>query len=245
MSKLITGFLLIIGLQAAAQDFQGRIYDAYLRGRMDLWKEIMEQMERKAAGGKDFTLLYELTEAQYGYIGYCISMKKKKEAGRVLDEAEAQAQLLLEEGVEIPRVYSLIGAFYGYRVSLQPIRAPHFGKKSEEANNQALKHGPGEPQAWLEKGNIAFYKPAMFGGSKKEAVPYYEKAVRLFEESPGRTNRNWIYLNCLAGLGLAYEETDQPEKAGKVYKKLLGMEPDFKWVRDELYPQYLKKQSRN
>jgi len=245
MNKIITGMLLILSLPTAAQDFQGRIYDAYLRGRMDLWKETMEQMERKAAIEKDPVLLYELTEVQYGYIGYCLSMKQKKEAERVLEEAEAQAKVLLEKGIEVPRVYSLIGAFYGYRINLQPIRAPHFGKKSEEANSEALKRGPREPQAWMEKGNIEFYKPAIFGGSKTDAVPHYEKAVRLFEESPGRTDRNWVYLNCLAGLGIAYEETDQPEKAGKVYKKLLDLEPDFKWVRDELYPDYLRKQSRD
>jgi tetratricopeptide (TPR) repeat protein len=245
MKKLLTGVLLFISLLASAQDYQARIYDVYLRGRMDLWKEIMEQMKREATDKNDLKLLYELTEVQYGYIGYCLSMKEKKEAERVLVEAEERAKFLLEKKVYEARLYSLVGAFYGYWVSLKPLRAPHFGSKSEEANRKALELDPEEPQAWMEKGNIAFYKPAMFGGSKSEAVPYYEKAVRLFEAGPPwRTRQNWVYLNCMAGLGIAYEETGQPEKAGELYKKILRMEPTFKWVKDELYPEYIKKHSR-
>ncbi len=245
MTRILTAIMLVLAMQTPAQDYQGRIYSAYLTGRMDVWKTTMEEMERKAAAGNDLSLLYELTEVQYGYIGYCLSVKQKKEAERVLILAEEQARRLQEKKFRLPRVYSLLGAFYGYRVSLQPIRAPYFGKKSEEANTEALRLDPAEPQAWLEKGNIAYYKPAIFGGSKTEAVPYYEKAVSLYEASPERSDRNWVYLNCLAGLGIAYEETDQFEKAGKVYRKLLEMEPGFKWVRDELYPRFLEKQSRH
>jgi len=245
MRRLYTGILLILSMQICAQDFRAKIYDAYLDGRMDLWKATMDQMERQAVENDDPVLLYELTEVQYGYIGYCLSMKQKKEAERVLEKAEKQVELLLDTEVNQARLYSLMGAFYGYRVSLQPIKAPYFGKKSEEANQMALKLGPREPQAWMERGNIAFYKPAIFGGSKDEAVPYYEKAVELFEAGPPqRTSQSWVYLMCLAGLGIAYEETGHMEKAGEVYRKLLGKEPAFKWVRDELYPEYLQKHSR-
>ena len=242
MARFIS-LMLLISTGAIAQDYQALIYDAYLRGRMDLWKKAMEQMAGQAEATKDLSMLYDLTEAQYGYIGYCLSVNQKKEAEELLVMAEGQVAKLLEKKGNNPRVYSLRGAFYGYRVQLQPLRIPYFGKKSEEANSRALELDPGEPQAWMERGNIAFYKPAIFGGSKKEAVHYYEKAVRLYEASPGRTRQNWLYLNCLAGLGIAYEETGHVEQAGKVYEKLLRMEPSFKWIRDELYPRYLEKHS--
>jgi tetratricopeptide (TPR) repeat protein len=235
--------LLLCSIGVLAQDYQGRIYDAYVQGRMDLWKEAMDQMERQVERAYNYSLMYDLTEIQYGYIAYCLSMKRKKEAEDVLSRAEKQIELLLEQKGDNPRVYSLMGAFYGFRVQMQPLRAPYYGKKSEEANKKALELGPEEPQAWMEKGNIAYYKPAIFGGSKTDAVPIYEKAVKLYEASPERTRQNWIYLNLLAGLGIAYEETGQSGKAGVLYKKLLQMEPGFKWVRDELYPQYLEKQS--
>jgi tetratricopeptide (TPR) repeat protein len=232
-----------LSASALGQSYQSRIYEAYLQGRMDWWKETMDRMEQQLGSSGDLSLMYELTEVQYGYIGYCLSMKKKREAEAVLDQAENQVKRLLAIGGDNARVYSLQGAFYGYRIQLQPVRAPYFGRKSEEANRKALEVGPDEPQAWMERGNIEYYKPAIFGGSKSAAVPYYEKAISLYESTPGRTRQNWVYLNCLAGLAMAYEETGAPGKAGEVYRKLLRMEPGFKWVRDELYPQYLENHS--
>lgn len=243
MRLIFLALLIAFSAATLAQTYQARIYEAYLLGRMDRWKETMDRMEQQMENSNDLSLMYELTEAQYGYIGYCLSMKRKKEAEAILDKAERQVERLLAAEGDNPRVYSLQGAFYGFRIQLQPVRAPFFGRKSEEANRKALELGPEEPQAWMERGNIAYYKPAIFGGSKDEAVPYYEKAVRLFESTPGRTTQNWVYLNCLAGLAMAYEETGAPEKAGNVYRKLLRMEPGFKWIRDELYPRYLENHS--
>jgi tetratricopeptide (TPR) repeat protein len=244
MKQLILAALLFLSAATMAQSYQARIYEAYLQGRMDWWKVTMDQMERQLESGNDFSLMYELTEAQYGYIAYCLSVKRKKEAESTLEKAERQVEAMLARRGDDPRVYSLQGAFFGFRIQLQPVRAPFYGRKSEAANQKALQTGPEEPQAWMERGNIAYYKPAIFGGSRSEAVPYYEKAVRLFESTPGRTTQNWIYLNCLAGLAQAYEETGEAGKAGDLYRKILRIEPDFKWVRDELYPRYLQNQSR-
>ena len=110
---------------------------------------------------------------------------------------------------------------------------------------KAIDLGPNEPQAWMGKANIDFYTPAILGGSKRRAVLLYEKAVRLYESSPERIQQNWVYLNCLAGLGIAYEKTGQIKGADAVYRKLLKLEPSFLWVRDDLYPQFQEKHSMN
>ena len=86
-----------------------------------------------------------------------------------------------------------------------------------------------------------YYRPPVFGGSKRKAVPSYEKAVALFESKSNRTRENWVYLNCLAGLGMAYENTRQISEAGEVYRKILKLEPSFKWVKEELYPDFVEK----
>lgn len=240
MKKWILGFAVIVSVSLQAQDFQSQIYSAYLNGRMDTWKGIMETMTRKFRQTNDMDLLTMLTEVEYGYIGYCISVDRKKEAERTLVQAEEHIQVLLEYNNRNPRVHALQGAFYGYWLTLHPIKAPVYAKKSGSANEKAFQLDPNEPQVWLEKANIEYYKPAIFGGSKKEALPLYEKAVTLFEASPDRTRQNWIYLNCLAGLGIAYEKNGERMKAGEVYRKLLELEPSFSWVRDDLYPNYLK-----
>ena len=149
--------------------------------------------------------------------------------------------LLEKMGLDNARVYSLKGAFYGFQIMLDPLKAPSLGKLSMEANEKAMSLDPEEPQVWLEKANMEYYRPAIFGGSKKKAVPMYEKAVKLFESSPGRIQENWVYMNCLAGLGIAYENTRNYSEAGSVYRKLLKLEPSFKWVKEDLYPQFRSK----
>ncbi len=205
----------------------------------------MEEMESAFGNNPDMDLLYDLLEAEYGYTAYCISVKRRKEARMVHQRALDHLHILQEHELDNPRIYSLQGAFYGFGVFLKPLGVLKNKRRSEEANRRAIELGPSEPQAWMEKANMSFYTPAILGGSKERAVPLYEKAVLLYESSPDRIRKNWIYLNCLAGLGIAYEETGKIQHAGSVYRKLLKLEPSFSWVRDDLYPDFLEKHSLN
>ena len=245
MKRWIIGGLILWSMGLQAQEYQSQIYQYYLEGKMGQWKKVMEEMNKEFEQTASMELLYEITEAEYGYIAWCLSVKEKTEAARMLDEADGHIETLLKWQPKNPRIYSLKGAMYGFRIQLKPLKAPSYGKISQETNDKAIQLGPGEPQAWMEKANIAFYKPKAFGGSKKEAVLLYEKAVRLYEASPERMHQNWLYLNCLVGLGMAYEKTDQIQAAGQVYEKVLRMEPSFKWVSEEVYPQFREKHLSN
>jgi len=245
MKYCLTLCLLLSLLAVNAQDYRPAIYHAYVHEEMENWKAIMEQMEQEFSQTSDPALLYDLLEAEYGYTGWLVSVKRKKEAEELLKSAERHMDLLSELGLDNARMYSLKGAFYGFQIMLEPARAPKLGRMSMEANEKALKLDPGEPQVWLEKANMDYYRPVIFGGSKRKAVPSYEKAVELFESSPGRTQENWVYLNCLAGLGIAYEKTRKYSEAGSVYRKILELEPSFKWVKEELYPKFQEKHPGN
>jgi len=241
MKYIFTICMLLSLTSVKAQDYRSAIYQAYLLEEMDKWKELMEQMEEEYSRNSDAGLLYDLLEAEYGYMGWLVSGKQKKEVKELLEHAEKHMALLEEQGLDNARVYSLKGAFYGFQIMLDPLKAPSLGKASMNANEKAMSLDPEEPQVWLEKANMDYYRPAVFGGSKRRAVPSYEKAVELFESSLQRTTENWVYLNCLAGLGIAYENTRKNSEAGEVYRKLLKLEPSFKWVKEELYPDFREK----
>ena len=245
MKYCITLYLLLSLLAVNAQEYRSAIYHAYVYEEMENWKAIMEQMEQDYSDNSDPELLYDLLEAEYGYTGWLVSVKRKKEAEEVLRSAERHMALLTDLGLDNARVYSLKGAFYGFQIMLEPVRAPKLGRLSMEANEKALELDPEEPQVWLERANMDYYKPVVFGGSKRKAVPSYEKAVELFESSSERSRENWVYLNCMAGLGIAYENTRKFSEAGKVYRKILVLEPSFKWVKEELYPQFQEKHPGN
>lgn len=245
MKYCLTLCLLLSLLSVSAQDYRSAIYHAYVHEEMENWKAIMEQMEQEFSQTSDPVLLYDLLEAEYGYTGWLVSVKRKKEAEELLKRAERHMALLSDLGLDNARMYSLKGAFYGFQIMLEPARAPKLGRLSMEANEKALKLDPEEPQVWLEKANMDYYRPVIFGGSKKKAVPSYEKAVVLFESSSERSRENWVYLNCLAGLGIAYEKTRKYSEAGSLYRKILELEPSFKWVKEELYPKFQKKHPGN
>ena len=237
--------LLLLLPAVNAQEYRSAIYQAYLHEQMDSWKVLMDQMEQDFSRTSDPVLLYDLLEAEYGYTGWLVSVKRKKEAEELLKSAARHMALLSDLGLDNARVYSLKGAFYGFQIMLDPLKAPKLGRLSMEANEKALKLDPGEPQVWLERANMDYYKPVVFGGSKRKAVPSYEKAIELFESSPGRDRENWVYMNCLAGLGIAYEKTRKFSEAGRVYRKILDLEPSFKWVGEELYPKFQEKHPGN
>ena len=241
MKYLLTLSILLTLQVSNAQDYRSALYQSYLLEKMDTWKEIIGQMEEEYLRTSDAELLFDLLEAEYGYMGWLVSGKKKKEAEEVLRNAERHMSILTELGKDNARFYSLKGAFYGYQILLDPLKAPSLGKSSMKANEKAMELDPQEPQAWLEKANMDYYRPAVFGGSKRKAVPSYEKAVALFEASPEQTRENWVYINCLAGLAVAYENTRKHSEAGEVYRKLLRLEPSFKLVKEDLYPKFRKK----
>lgn len=241
MKYYLTLSLLLYLLALQAQDYRSAIYQAFVDDRMDSWKEVLNQMEQDYAQSSDPVLLFDLLEAEYGYTGWLVSEKKKKEAEELLISAERHMSQLADQGLDNARVYSLKGAFYGFQIMLEPARAPKLGRLSMEANEKAMDLDPGEPQVWLERANMDYYRPVIFGGSKKKAVPMYEKAVELFESSPGSTRENWMYLNSLVGLAVAYENTRNISEAGKVYRKILELEPSYKYVKEELYPNFREK----
>jgi tetratricopeptide (TPR) repeat protein len=245
MRYFFTIWLLFSLVAIEAQEYRPAIYQAYLLDEMEDWKAVMKQMEHQFSQTSDPLLLYDLLEAEYGYTGWLLSVKRKREAEVMLRKVEGHIALLIERKLDSARVYSLMGAFYGFEIMLTPRKAPSLGRMAMEANEEALKLDPTEPQVWLERANMEYYRPPIFGGSKRKAVPMYERAVELFESTPGRTSGNWVYLNGLAGLGVAYENTGQIAEAGEVYRKLLLLEPSFKWVKEELYPRFREKHPGN
>jgi tetratricopeptide (TPR) repeat protein len=91
----------------------------------------------------------------------------------------------------------------------------------------------------IEKGNSKHYAPSFVGGDPKEAIVFYHRAITNLNGS--NQTRSWWYLNTLTQIALAAEKAKDYKLASKTYKEILSIEPNFKWVKDELYPRFLKK----
>lgn len=109
------------------------------------------------------------------------------------------------------------------------------GKLSVNYVNRALRLDPNNPQILFDKGNFLYYPPKVFGGNKKEAFKYFLKAISILERQ-NKTQYNWVYLQLLVVAGHSYELLGDYNRAEQYSLKVLKIAPDFKTVKDNLYP---------
>ena len=230
--------VLLVGIGEIQATYKADIYSAYVSGDMGRWKNIIDQMDKVV--NKDNDLLLELVNYQYGYIAWCIGEKRNSEARRYLNLAEANISLLERNKFKLSMINAYKSAFYGYRIGLNVLQAPFIGPKSVECARKSMELDPSNPFGYIQYGNSQYYMPAMFGGSKEEALKYYLKAEKLMASFPDFTEGNWNYLNLLTVIAQAYNETNDPVTAKSYYEKILKLEPDFVWVKNELYQDLLK-----
>lgn len=209
------------------------IYNAYISNNMQGWKKIMDEMSNKNSNDPEFLL--QLLDYHYGYIAYCLGVDLNDEASRYLKSAWQVAETLEQSNYKTASLNAYKSALYGYEIGLGPYFAPFYGPKSMSAARKATEMDPGNPLGFIQLGNMQFYMPPAFGGSKQEAISYFKKAISMLENQK-QTIGNWQYLSLLATLGQAYHKVGQKQDAIQVYEKALQFEPNFLYVKNVLLP---------
>lgn len=217
-----------------SHNYTKRLYETYVKDQMPEWERIITDMENVYEDSGDQSLLYELCFAYYGYIGYLISLEEDKLAKEMLNNAMKRTKILEESMENKPEVLALQGALIGYRIILSKFSSMFLGPKALRYIKTAYETGDNCFNCQTEMGNMKFYTPKFLGGSKPEALPFYEEAVRIVENSSLKTDRDWIYMNTILLLANAYKETGQMDKACELYEALLAYEPGAQWIREDL-----------
>jgi len=231
--------VLMIPLLLVAGTPAQRVYEAYISGNMSQWKQVLVEVQQQ----KKFTpaQLLERVNFQYGYIAWCIGNKKNAEAKEWIPRMESDLENLEKTGNSLASVYAYRAALYGYRIGVNKLQAPFLGPKSNDYAQKAIKTDPKNPLGYQQYGNILFYTPFLFGGSKDDAGSHLLKAMELMESNSESLQWNWNYLSLLTAIAEMYYETNQRAKAVFYLRKTLKKEPNYQWVRNELLPMYLKK----
>ena len=236
---LVSLILFLMDLSSWAMSPKKSIYRAYVSADMQLWRIVIDSLHAKA--NKTLEQELELLNYEYGYIGWCLSQKKKQVAETYLKRYDARLSRLTTNQTQGLRA-AYRSAYYGFEIGLNNVKAPFLGPNSVREAEQSVKL---DTKCWLgyvQLGNIDFYKPFLFGGSKKDALKYYLKAEQILLKDA--IDQDWNLLSLWAQIGLTYEALDNPQKAEAYYRKALNAEPQFKWVRDELYMNLKKKKQR-
>lgn len=233
--------LILVGYQPVASQsaYKKTIYNAYIKGDMAKWAAVINILERSEEGNTvDHKL--ELVSYYYGYIGYLLGLKKNDEAQKLVEKGESHLRQVLRADPRNATAYAFRGAFIGFRIGISKFKAIALGPEGSALVDKALELDSKNVQAIIDRGNALLYTPALFGGDKQEAIKLFHKGARLLETSQN-TENNWFYLSILTTTARAYEKTNDYAKAKTMYEKILLKEPNFRWVKEELYPKLLAK----
>lgn len=231
--------LLALGYFSLNAQHKKAIYKAYITSNMSEWKSVIDKMQTENKKSDEFLL--ELINYQYGYIGWAITFDEKNQAKTYLKLAEDNLIELEKRAVYPSYVNAYKSAFHGFSIGLNKLKAPFVGPKSISAAKQSMEENPANPYGFIQYANAQFYMPPVFGGSKAEALKYYKQAQTIMEEDRITLKNDWNYLSLLTNMAEAYEEINEYENAEQYYKHILEIEPNLLWVKDNLYPNFIKK----
>lgn len=193
--------------------YSDQIYHAYIDGNIAEWANVIRIMEQKNLSTVEAKL--ELINYYYGYTGYLIGREDHITAGKYITKAERLINEVIKLSPGNSSAYAYLGSMDGFKMKIDSYKTVLLGPRCLENINKSVALDPRNPQAYLERGNASYHTPAVFGGSKEEAIQYYLKAIALFEEM-NMDNKNWSYFNALTLLAQAYEKTGQKQKAENV-----------------------------
>ncbi|HBH49200.1 MAG TPA: hypothetical protein DDX98_11195 [Bacteroidales bacterium] len=230
-------FFLIICFSSASNaqsDSKQKLYQAFLQADLTAWEKEMTLLQ-KNTNVNDLEEGIVLINCYYGYIGWLINEEEFDKASSALDDSEDLLNDLLKKNPRNATLNAFKGAWYGFAINISGYKAAFLGPRSMKYINRSLDMDPLNIQGNIEKGNALYFMPEAFGGSKSKALELFNKAVSLMEKQE-LTDDNWLYLQMLARIGLMLQETGQHQAAAKQYETILENYPNYKWVRDDLYP---------
>lgn len=241
MKKLLIVLLLLLPSILWAQLNHELLYNAYLSNDFEIWKTAIDEAHTSKMTIKQ---LEELVNYEYGYIGFCLDSKQTTEAQRMMTSIEKHVTTLENHHYQPAIVAMYRSALCAFKIKENKWQLIPLGKQSIEYAELAYEKDPKHPLIVSMKGNIDFFRPALLGGSKKNALYNYEKATELFENQ-NQTTFNWNYLANLLSMAQAYEKTGNLKKADLICKKILQIAPNFKYLNEVYYPQLLEKIEQN
>jgi tetratricopeptide (TPR) repeat protein len=115
--------------------------------------------------------------------------------------------------------------------------------KLTEAEDMAKKHDPENPRFYLVKGMNTYYTPENFGGGADKALPLFEKSVEYFKtyKIKDDTYPDWGTDMCYGMVALCKIKQDKLDEAKTWLDKGLELNPDSKFLKEDVTKEYEKK----
>lgn len=229
----IISLLLSLSALCFAQYDQKAMYNCYISQNKNLWKQYVTTADWRNMDNQE---RQRLLNYEYGYIAYAISVKEKN-VKQLLENFNKHLNEMEGKMPESTRL-TYLSAAASYYISVSKITILSNGPKTFSYSEKAVKLDPQNPYALTLRGSIYFYCPSAFGGDKKLALEYLQKAEQQFEQA-GDTVYNWNYRSVQMVIAQCYEKTGNKQKAIDKCRSILREEPEFAYIRDSYLPELL------
>jgi len=216
------------------------IYSAYVTGDLQLWIEIINDLEESWNNTMDFERLEELVMAQYGYIAFCLKEDEKEEGRSVLISANNNLQILMSYYPERADLIALKAAFTGFEMGFNPLKAIFLASRAKELTGNAYNMDKDNIICISVKANQLNFTPPIFGGSTEESIPYYNMIISKYNSGEENKYMEWRYINTLVILAQSYEKLELYNKACSTYEIIIAEDPEISWIKNKLYPDCLR-----
>jgi tetratricopeptide (TPR) repeat protein len=196
------------------------------------WKKAVEMrtLEAKQAP-TDAVKQFKLAFAQFSLLSSTMATKDEMLFDEYLDTTKELLKILIEKKEVAAESKALLSAVYGLQMGYSPMKGIMLGGKSSSLAEEGKTLAPTSAIAWRVYGGGKYYTPSAFGGDVKEAIAALEKSAKLFENKPEQIKNNWLYLDTIVLLGQAYSKNEEKAKAVIMYKKAIGIEPNFVYAK--------------
>ena len=202
--------------------------------RADLQEHLDDQAE--AAEGMDrYTLAYVNWQ-----LAHLMEEEQEAEAERLqlLQEAQQQLDLLVEQEPGNAEAFALLGSVIGEQIGSSSWKGMKLGPKSGSALKKAASLAPDNPRVALQRGIGHLFTPRLFGGGLTKAERELLRSAELFAAQPaGSPWPNWGQVDVHIWLGQLYAKKRNYASARAQYERVLAVEPEHHWVRDVLLPE--------
>ncbi|MGB3465124.1 MAG: tetratricopeptide repeat protein [Cyclobacteriaceae bacterium] len=229
-------FLPAIQVNARQSSSDNLTYTAYMKNSLSLWEKAVKSKQSADTESSDKTDKLDLAMTYYGYMGATVATENEEAFKKYLDPAKDMLKQMIEDYPEWGEPKAVLSSVMGLEMAFSPLKGAFLGMKSSSLMSEAMKQNPESPLVLKLYAGSKQYTPAMWGGDKKLAAEYMQKSIEAYEKQ-GVTEKNWLYADALANLGIVYAMMDKKQEAAQVYNKALVYEPDFQWVRYSLMPE--------
>jgi len=188
------------------------------------------------------TALITLKENSQGYdkalanyrlgLNYSFTQQQDK-ALAALKAATKQLTTLVEIDSKDNESWALLAQVYGLQIAYQPMRGSELGPKSAMALTTAQNISPNNPRVLLVKGVSKYNTPAMFGGSKHEALKVLSRAIAEYANDQ-YSEYHWGHAEAYTWRGLTQLELGNKDAALADWAKAVEISPNYGWAKNLL-----------